>query len=193
MEYGWESWSGETTGRCFNFNLFVWAHACISIALDVWILFIPLPTLAGLQLGMRKKVNLIIMFCVGLFITVVSCVRLKSFSTFGNTNNPTYDNVATAYWSVLEAYVSVICCCLPAVRAVLRKVFPICFGSTDDDTHQTSSRYRISGKSGMPNSNGIKKSVTHSVSFQQRSNESDTFELVDKNNHHDPDYRQEWA
>ncbi|EMR62632.1 putative cfem domain-containing protein [Eutypa lata UCREL1] len=185
IEYGWTSWTGETEGKCFNFNLFAWAHAIISIVLDIFILALPIPTLAKLQMGRRKKINLFIMFSVGTFITVVSFIRLKSFATFANTTNATYDNVPTAYWSVLEAFVSIICSCLPAVRSLLRRVLPTCFGSTGDTPGPS---YRISSKNGMPSS-GIKKSVTNTVSFQQRSTESDTFELVDKNQEQNSDYR----
>ncbi|KAI1245032.1 hypothetical protein MGN70_011920 [Eutypa lata] len=120
------------------------------------------------------------MFSLGTFF-----IRLKSFAKFANTTNATYDNVPTAYWSVLEAFVSIICSCLPAVRSLLRRVLPTCFGSTGDTPGPS---YRISSKNGMPSS-GIKKSVTNAVSFQQRSTESGTFELVDKNQEQNSDYR----
>ncbi|KAI0022514.1 50S ribosomal protein L36e [Xylariomycetidae sp. FL0641] len=179
FEYGWTSWTGETTGTCFNFNAFAWAHAIINIVADAWVMFMPIPQLLKLQLGTRRKVHLILMFCVGIFITIVSIVRLASLLQFANTSNATYDNVPTAYWSVLECYVSVICCCLPAARSILRRAVPSCFGSTNDSQSRQydASGYQISGKP-----SAIKKSVTNTVTFTSRENEngSDIVELVDK-------------
>lgn len=65
IEHGWTRWTGETEGKCFSFNVFAWAHAIISIVLDIFILALPIPTLAKLQMGRRKKINLFIMFSLG--------------------------------------------------------------------------------------------------------------------------------
>ncbi|KAK5634282.1 hypothetical protein RRF57_009996 [Xylaria bambusicola] len=90
--------------------------------------------------------------------------------------NPIDDSVSTAYWSVLEAYVSIICCCLPSVRSLLRTAVPSCFGSSNDPNSQP---YKLSGTP-MKNSRVINKTVTHQVSYTPRSNESDDIELVEK-------------
>ncbi|EXJ84621.1 hypothetical protein A1O3_05291 [Capronia epimyces CBS 606.96] len=180
LSYGWTGWTGETQGHCFNLNAFAWGHAIINIILDLWVIFLPIPELLHLHLGRRKKVHLILMFSVGLFITVVSVVRLTSLVRFANSQNATYDNVPTAYWSVLEAFVSIICCCLPAIRSLLRRVFPTCFGSSSDpESHGTN--YRIS----TPMHTGdVKRSMGMSVnvSGMPRSGDSDVIELVDKDN-----------
>ncbi|KAI0143003.1 50S ribosomal protein L36e [Xylariaceae sp. FL1272] len=176
ISYIWTNWTGETKGTCINFNAFAWSHAVTSIVQDLWIIALPLPSLLKLQLGMRKKIHLILMFSVGLAITAVSVVRLTTLVQFAKTANPTYDSVPTAYWSVLEAYVSIICCCLPSVRSLLRTMVPSCFGSSNDPNSQS---YKLSGTP-MNNSRIIKKTTTHQISYAYRSNESDDIELVEK-------------
>ncbi|KAI1273791.1 50S ribosomal protein L36e [Xylaria sp. FL0933] len=176
ISYIWTGWTGETKGRCLNFNAFAWSHAVTSIAQDLWIIALPIPSLLKLQLGTRRKVHLIFMFSVGLAITVVSVVRLTTLVQFATTTNPTYDSVTTAYWSVLEAYVSIICCCLPSVRSLLRTMSPSCFGSSNDPNSQS---YKLS-RTPMNNSRVINKTVTHQISYTPRSNESDDIELVEK-------------
>jgi hypothetical protein len=89
VSFTWTSWTGETTGTCTNFNAFAWAHAIINIVLDIWIMGLPLPQILKLQMGTRRKVHLVMMFCIGTFITIVSIVRLSSLVQFASTTNAT--------------------------------------------------------------------------------------------------------
>ncbi|KIW11873.1 hypothetical protein PV08_09146 [Exophiala spinifera] len=187
ISYTWTGWTGETKGKCMNLNAFAWAHAIINIIFDIWIILLPIPQLLQLSLGRRKKIHLILMFSIGFFITIVSVVRLTSLVRFANSTNPTYDNVPTAYWSVLEAFVSIICTCLPAVRALLRKVFPNCFGSTSDPDSE-SRTYRISKPSQLRSGEMSKSGTRTATTAYARSGDSDVIELVDngdsKNDRH---------
>lgn len=65
ISYFWVKWDGEHEGRCININVLGWSHAAISIALDLWMLAIPLSQLRGLHLHWKKKVGVGIMFFVG--------------------------------------------------------------------------------------------------------------------------------
>jgi hypothetical protein len=65
VSFFWEKWDGEHAGHCIDVNSIGWAHAAISIALDLWMLAIPLSQLRGLNLHWKKKVGVAIMFCVG--------------------------------------------------------------------------------------------------------------------------------
>lgn len=65
VSYTWTSWTGETEGRCINFNAFAWAHAIVNIILDLFVILLPIPQLLRLALGTRRKVHLVLMFCVG--------------------------------------------------------------------------------------------------------------------------------
>ena len=65
VSYFWEKWDGEHVGQCLDVNGIGWAHAAISIALDIWMLAIPLSQLRGLNLHWKKKIGVAIMFCVG--------------------------------------------------------------------------------------------------------------------------------
>jgi hypothetical protein len=98
--------------------------------------------------------------------TIVSIVRLQSLVQFASSTNPTYDNVPTAYWSVLEAFVGIFCICMPALRRFLANIFPRCFDST-----QTDSKYRNHDhQAGTPNrlSSGRPKNSKASIGFGGR-------------------------
>ena len=62
----WIVWSGKATGLCYNNNAYWWAHSAINILTDLWILALPISQLLKLQLGLKKKIYLMLMFGVGI-------------------------------------------------------------------------------------------------------------------------------
>lgn len=126
----WTFWDGETESKCLSINILGWSAAAINIALDLAVIVLPLPSLFGLSLSMRKRLQIIAMFAVGFFITVVSIIRLYSLIHFGDTQNLTQDYVETGYWSTIEVPVGIICACMPAVRSLFSRALPKIFGTT---------------------------------------------------------------
>lgn len=114
-----------------------------------------------------------------IFYNSTLCHTNTSDVVAANTLHSTDDNVPAAYWSCLEAFVSIICCCLPAIRSLLRRIFPTCFGSTDQHTDERT--YRVS-KSPMPSIESKKIIVSHQVSVTHvaasSGGDSDDIELV---------------
>lgn len=126
----WKFWDGEFEAQCISINVLGWSAAAINIALDVAVIVLPLPELFGLSLSLRKRLQIIAMFAVGFFITIVSIVRLYSLIRFGTTQNLTQDYVETGYWSTIEVPVGIICACMPAVRSLFSLALPKIFGTT---------------------------------------------------------------
>ncbi|KAL5337894.1 hypothetical protein BJX70DRAFT_408962 [Aspergillus crustosus] len=159
----------------------------INIATDLWVLALPIPMLLKLQLKARKKVYLVLMFSVGIIITVMSIVRFSGLITYSTSSNPTYNNVImVATYSVIECNISIMCCCMPALRSCLRRSFPNIFNSTD--------RSRSLNYNKTPFSNGrIQKSVTHKVSYMPRAGHSDdAVELVDRDREGEVERKSPW-
>jgi hypothetical protein len=65
IHYFWTKWDGEHDGYCANANAISWANAIGGIALDFWILAIPLWQLRHLQLHWKRKVAVVVMLFVG--------------------------------------------------------------------------------------------------------------------------------
>lgn len=65
MNYFWLKWDGLHKGHCININAFSWSNAIISIALDLWMLAIPLWQLRTLTLTWKKKLGVGLMFAAG--------------------------------------------------------------------------------------------------------------------------------
>ena len=62
----WEYWHGEEKFACRNRNALGWASAIIKIILDVAIILVPIRPLAKLGMSVKKKVQVMLMFAVGL-------------------------------------------------------------------------------------------------------------------------------
>jgi hypothetical protein len=66
ISYFWTKWDGEHEGKCANINAVTWSNASINIALDFYILGIPLSQLRALNLDWKKKIGVGMMFSVGI-------------------------------------------------------------------------------------------------------------------------------
>ncbi|KAH7321794.1 hypothetical protein BKA65DRAFT_568626 [Rhexocercosporidium sp. MPI-PUGE-AT-0058] len=121
----WKNWMCKVPPvKCINVFAAVYVAAGMSISYDIMILFMPIPTLIGLKLEMRKKANLMVMFGVGSFVIVASVIRLLSLMKMGNSTDPSYDQTPVAFWTNLETSVGIICACLPACRSPIGFYFP---------------------------------------------------------------------
>ncbi|KAG6354991.1 hypothetical protein INS49_004072 [Diaporthe citri] len=130
ISFFWESWDGEHKGKCLSLHAISWIQAAVSVALDVWMLAIPLSQLPGLKLHWTKKVSVGLMFFVGTFVTVVSILRLQSLMKYASSTNVTWDNTSVAIWSTIELNVGMICTSLPTLRLLAVRVWPVLNGST---------------------------------------------------------------
>ncbi|KAF2116965.1 hypothetical protein BDV96DRAFT_490166 [Lophiotrema nucula] len=140
----WNGWRGDKPGHCMNVQLFGFIRGGIEIFLDLAILTMPLPMLYGLNMSSKKKLQIMSMFCVGFVITIVSCLRLYSFVTFANSQNPTYDNTPGLYWCATESNLFTIVACMPAVRGFFHRVMRRIRGETGS-TYASRGQYGSEG------------------------------------------------
>lgn len=65
VSFFWDKWDGAHKGQCIDINALAWSNAAISIALDLWMLCIPMVQLKKLKLDWRRKISVGFMFFVG--------------------------------------------------------------------------------------------------------------------------------
>ncbi|KAI3330414.1 hypothetical protein F4824DRAFT_478521 [Ustulina deusta] len=130
--YGaWTFWDGSFEGHCNNIHLQSWLQAAFNIALDLMTIILPLPSLAKLSTSRGRKIRIIFMFALGFFVTIISILRLRTLVVFANSTNVSYDYVEPGLYSIIEAAVSIICGCLPSIRALFVTVMPKFFAPTN--------------------------------------------------------------
>ncbi|KAF2445758.1 hypothetical protein P171DRAFT_520501 [Karstenula rhodostoma CBS 690.94] len=199
----WTGWMREEPfDYCMNQNAFIYAAAGTNIAIDLGILAVPIPQLLKLKLSLRRKFFLICIFSVGFLTMIVSCIRIQTIATYGNSNNPMYDSLEAALYSVLEQNVGIICICMPMFRRFFGHMFPRCFGSSQDDSNfkyddgtpnaRISSGKRSTPKNKRSTLNGslfetqITKTVDTRVTSTQLDDEVRLVELQDNGKHPAP-------
>ncbi|KAH7392254.1 hypothetical protein DE146DRAFT_662041 [Phaeosphaeria sp. MPI-PUGE-AT-0046c] len=108
INYFWKKWDHLHEGKCLNINAITNSNAAISIALDLWILGIPLWQLWGLKMHWKKKVGVALMFGVGTFVTVVSILRLSALVHFAKSSNASWEFYDVSVWSSIEICVGIM-------------------------------------------------------------------------------------
>ena len=111
----------EFGGMLTSCLTFVKAVSSTHIALDIWIILLPIKTLLSLQLPGREKGVLLGVFGLGVFSLVASIVRLYSISLFTLSKDPFFDAVPINQWSIVEVNVAIICASIPTLKPLLSK------------------------------------------------------------------------
>ncbi|KAL3595516.1 hypothetical protein FPOAC2_09854 [Fusarium poae] len=121
MRTFWEGWKEKDPGGVLlNSNAIGMSHGGLNVALDVWMIILPMTQLWKIGIKPKKKLGIISMFGVGAFLTVVSTVRVPNVTKFAKTVNVTADTVDTMIWTMLEANVGMIVACMPGTRQFVR-------------------------------------------------------------------------
>jgi hypothetical protein len=76
-DYAWQQVDSSHEGKCNNVHLQAWMAAIFNIVLDLILLVLPLRSLWGLQMGLKKKLMIMSMFSLGiLYVSPISCSQL---------------------------------------------------------------------------------------------------------------------
>ncbi|KAL1873469.1 hypothetical protein VTK73DRAFT_917 [Phialemonium thermophilum] len=110
-------------GTCIDNGKFWWANAGFSVSTDFIILFIPMPLIYKLKIPRVQKAALMIVFTLGGFVVITSCLRMTTINLTATTPDTTYD-IASTMWTVIEMNLAIVCACLPMVRPLLVRMFP---------------------------------------------------------------------
>ncbi|KAL3467197.1 hypothetical protein BJX64DRAFT_192222 [Aspergillus heterothallicus] len=156
ISYYWKQWDMEHEGHCVDHNDLLLSHSIINIILDVLVIGLPMPVLVKLHMPLEKRVGMVLMFGVGLVVTVISILRLVETVGFNSTTNPTKDFVPVGVWSLLEIDIGIMCSCMPGIRALCKRLYAILLNKPTGYTRSGSSRSKPShsGGSGSKASGG---------------------------------------
>ncbi|KAF9768394.1 hypothetical protein IL306_014337 [Fusarium sp. DS 682] len=141
--YNWTSWDKEHKGHCNDLNSQTYAFGGINMACDIVILLLPINHLWKLQVKGRQKIQLFVMFSLGIVVTVFSIIRLPFLINLGKTTNPTWEYVEVTIWSIWETELGMVCASLPAIRHLFKHLWPnamatiaskMSFSSTNKDS-----------------------------------------------------------
>jgi len=119
-----KAWDSPVDGWCVDRANLNYAISGFNIVNDLLLLSIPAPFIFRLQLPQKQRIVLYGVFACGVFVTIVSCIRLKSLwaDLSESTEIQATTGVDIALWSGLEINVAIICGSAPALNAFIRRV-----------------------------------------------------------------------
>ncbi|KAJ5745122.1 hypothetical protein N7520_010304 [Penicillium odoratum] len=176
----WDGWKGEDTGRCINFIDSILVNCLANIFVDSILILMPVYQVSKLQMPLRKKLTVALMFVVGSVLTIIAIIRVVVFWNNRWGLNQTKGLYPLIYWSVIECQISVMCACLPASRALLGYYFPGFMGSESQRQYASGPDYCATNGYARQDSR-INKSVSYNVHYGEVSehfNGNSDIELV---------------
>jgi hypothetical protein len=105
---------------------------------------LPMPLLARLQLDKVRKIGVMLMFALGLFVCITSIVRIHALQQSVKTDDPTWGSSDALLWSAIEADCGIICACLPYLKHPLKQLFPRIFSTLGSRAHRSRPTYKLS-------------------------------------------------
>ncbi|PYH82444.1 integral membrane protein [Aspergillus uvarum CBS 121591] len=107
-------------GHCMaGQRAFFQAMGSIALVEDVIILLLPAPVVWGLQITIRQKIALTMVFSLGGLVCIFSLMRLIEFRKFITTDLAS-SSAKESLWTCLELDIAIICGCLPLLKPLLQ-------------------------------------------------------------------------
>ncbi|CAI7604488.1 unnamed protein product [Penicillium manginii] len=115
-------WDDSIEGSCMNENAIIMADAVISVTSDLIVLLLPLPLTLSLQMSNKKKMRVIAILGAGGLAVASSIIRLILIAITAKSKDTTLAFMRVNMLGNAEISIGVICTCLPALSALLKKV-----------------------------------------------------------------------
>ncbi|PTB77331.1 hypothetical protein M440DRAFT_278063 [Trichoderma longibrachiatum ATCC 18648] len=110
-----KQWEPLVPGHCADAVPFYLTFSSITIIFDVTTLILPFPILLKLQMKIRRKVALLCLFALGLFVTIVQIIRIQTIRNLTNY----LDSAEAIKWSIVETAVGIVIACVPTLAPLI--------------------------------------------------------------------------
>ncbi|KAH6606121.1 hypothetical protein Trco_005274, partial [Trichoderma cornu-damae] len=110
-----KQWEPSIPGHCADAVPFYLTFSSLTIVFDVITLVLPFPVLIKLQMKRRRKIALLCLFALGLFVTIVQIIRIQTINNLSNY----LDSAETIKWSIVETAIGVIIACVPTLAPLI--------------------------------------------------------------------------
>lgn len=144
-------WNRDLHGSCMDVTKLAYANSGFAVAQDVLLIVLPISMLWELNMSLKKKTFISLMFLVGGMGLVATIIRVTTLHVFGDLEDPTWDYVPVVYWTVAELAAGIICSSLPAIRILLEKFFKVFRLNTNRSYTSDAIRMERQRKPSVPN------------------------------------------
>ncbi|KAF5597686.1 hypothetical protein FPANT_4017 [Fusarium pseudoanthophilum] len=96
----------------------VMAHCVVNLALDIWMLILPMTQLYDIGLKLNKKINVMAMFGLGIFLVRT----ILQSQLLADPEEAQTGQQQVVLWACIETYMGAIVACVPSTRQLVRMV-----------------------------------------------------------------------
>ncbi|KAK2757816.1 integral membrane protein [Colletotrichum kahawae] len=160
-------------GHCVDAITFYLTFSSLTIVFDVIIMFLPFPVILKSQIQQRKKVVLLALFILGVFVTIIQAIRIQTIKNLVNY----LDSAKSIEWSVIENDIGIIIACVPTLAPLVKYFAEKSRSSTAGASRTKNSKYALqtwrTGRSGMqPLSAGVDRHASISATRTTKPDDS---------------------
>ncbi|KAL6353895.1 hypothetical protein LRP88_12890 [Fusarium phalaenopsidis] len=138
-----------TGGHCADAVPFYLSFSALTILFDVMVLVLPFPALFKSQIQLRKKIVLLGLFGLGIFVTIVQVIRIQTIQNLKNY----LDSSKAILWSIIETNTGIIIASIPTLAPLVKYFAEKSKAATSSASYNLNSQYALqswkSKKSGM--------------------------------------------
>ncbi|KAH7125797.1 hypothetical protein EDB81DRAFT_860524 [Dactylonectria macrodidyma] len=189
-----KAWMTSKQGTCLDLRSFYYASFGIKFTTDIVLFAQPIPAIWRLQLSAAKRIGVLVMLSLGLFVCVISIIRVTYIAGLKDDITLVDALVDSIMWSEVEICALIMCACIPSFRPFFR-CFPWVnrvLGLSSDEA--SSSSYQPDIFLGQPSITSPNRSfkhhplqerrmyqspelrITHATTQRRRSNDHASFE-----------------
>ncbi|KAJ5674916.1 uncharacterized protein N7477_004850, partial [Penicillium maclennaniae] len=122
------NWDTSIAGTCGNRNATYVIAGTLNLITDLMVMALPIPHIWKLQLSLSKKIALCGVFSVGLLVSIISIIRLKSLMDI-DFSDITYSVQMGVMWTTIEPELAIICANMPFLKTILSRMVPGLFST----------------------------------------------------------------
>ncbi|OAP64664.1 hypothetical protein AYL99_00636 [Fonsecaea erecta] len=137
-----KAWTPTLPGKCIWTPGIWYSSSSINIATDVMIILLPVAQIQSLKLPKAQKFGLALLFSLGFFIIATCAVRIGTLGPAATAKDSTYYQAQNNLWLGVEVNTSIICTCIPPLKATITRFFPRIFRGSSYNHPSTNYRSR---------------------------------------------------
>ncbi|KAK1829588.1 hypothetical protein QBC39DRAFT_356480 [Podospora conica] len=117
--------SGPVKGKCIDVDPWYGTLSVVNVLTDAILLILPFWLLRPLRVGRAHRAALVGIMGTGGFVLGVSIFRLVLTFEYFDENDFFHRYGINYLWLIIETNVAIICACLPCLRALAARFFPV--------------------------------------------------------------------
>ncbi|KAF7560213.1 hypothetical protein G7046_g3921 [Stylonectria norvegica] len=139
-------WDRTIDGKCnIDPSKFYIGSVASHLVIDIVLMVLPAVQINHLKIPLAQRVAITVMFMFGILICVAAIMMIVVSTRYNSyAEDVMWNGAAPTYWSAVEIHLSLIACCLPVLRPVMRKALGFFGHSLGSSSGQTNPSIKLS-------------------------------------------------